>query len=222
MIPLTYGPVGSSENPRGPNRLPEQRAGTGTALLAIFVLAFIVMAAGAVYFIFNPPATESSSTTSTGNQSFIVTSDPSPYFSNGYYSHVVNFSRTNPGDVIVVANFSFLYVRPTNLETRTMTMGMGNDKTTTAVVVTADYQCGTSMGQRQFFFVQPVYGGSGTAYRLDYCLLLNTAISQGAYQGGVAQSWDLWQISMGDGPTVALHMTGSGEYVSSVELCVGK
>lgn len=152
----------------------------------------------------------------------VAASDPSTYFPDGYYSQVVNFSSTHDGDAIAVGNVSFLYVTPSNLETRTTASGGAGNVTSTVAAVTAGYQCGTSMGQQRFFFAQVPDGRTANALKLDYCLLLNTAIANGAHQGGVASPWDLCRISTGTAPTAAVRMTGTGESVSLVELCVGK
>ena len=152
----------------------------------------------------------------------VVTADAAAYFPDGYDSHVVNFSVTHSGDAVVVRNYSFLYVTPSNLETRTITIGASGQTTTTVVVVTAEYQCGVSIGQRRLFFVQPLVSGGNTTLKFDYCLVVNAAIAQGALQGGAAKAWDLWQVSAETTPAVAVHMAGIGEDVSLVELCVGK
>lgn len=183
------------------------------AVLAVAVVAGLSL--GAVVFALYLPAVPSSL------EGAVVTSDGAMYFAGGYYSHRVNFSLTHSGDVIQLGPYSFLYTTPTNLETRTMTVGSGGAATTTVAVVTADYQCGTSLGQRRFFFVQGLGGADGPAYTLDYCLVLNTAVAQGAVQGGVAHPWDIWQIAPSS-PAVAIHMSGTGESVSLVELCVSK
>ena len=199
------------------------QVGVATAHIALISVAVIIVAAVGFFFLVGQPqAAADSTTTKTMAGEPVVTPAYSAYFPNGYYSHVVNLSSTHSGDVIMVGNVSFLYVIPTNLETRSMTVGPAGSATTTVAVVTADYQCGVSMGQQRVFFAQPLNGASGDALKLDYCLVLNTAISQGAYAGGTAHSWDLWEISTGLGTTVAIHMTGSGEQVSLVELCEEK
>jgi hypothetical protein len=199
----------------------ESRSGVTSGLPALLLIAVIIIATGATIYLLEQYPTPHPTTTITAAGGTIVTSDASGYFPNGYHAHVLNFSSTHSGDVIVMGNVSFLYVTPTNLETRTMTVG-STGATTKVVVVTADYQCGTSMGQQRFFYAQMLNGGSGNAIKLDFCLVLNTAIAQGAYQGGVAHPWALWQLSTGTNPTVGVHMAGSGEDVSLVELCVEK
>ncbi len=193
-----------------------------TRLLIAVVLVVMMASAAASYMLASQLPSTLGHTNSAAANGSVVASDPSTYFPNGYYSQVVNFSLTHDGDAIVVGNVSFLYVTPSNLETRTMAPGGAGNATSAVAVVTADYQCGTSMGQQRFFFAQVLDGGTANAVKLDYCLLLNTAIANGAHQGGVASPWDLWQISTGIAPTVAIHMTGTGESVSLVELCVGK
>lgn len=178
------------------------------------VLIVVCLAAGGVLYLLYAPSTPS------GMGGAVVTSDSSGAFPRGYYSHTVNFSLTHSGDAIVLEGYSFIYSVPTNLETRTLTIGTGAQASTTVAVVTADYQCGSSLGQRRFFFVQAM-GSQGVTYTLDYCLLLNSAIAQGALQGGVAHPWDLWEVAPSS-PSVAIHMAGTGEHVSLVELCVSK
>ena len=195
------------------------RPSLGAIPLILLVVTVAIIAVGVYATVNQSP--DHNSTTAT-NAPSVVTSNTSGYFPHGYNSHEVNFSLTHSGDLIVVGNASFLYVSPTNLETRSMAVGPSASATTTIAVVTADYQCGTSMGQQRVFFVQMLNRDANSASKLDYCLILNTAISQGAYQGGVAHSWELWQVSTALGPAVALHMTGSGEDVSLVELCVEK
>lgn len=179
------------------------------------VLAVVCLTAGGILYAMYLPAPPSGTTVS------VVTSDPSELFPHGYYSHAVNFSLTHSGDVVVIGGYSFLYAVPTNLETRTMTLGTGSQSSTTLGVVTADYQCGSSLGQRRFFFAQALGAQNSTTYAFDYCLLLNTAIARGALQGGVPHPWDLWEVAPSS-PPVAIHMVGTGEQVSLVELCVSE
>ena len=197
------------------------QVGVSAAFVALILVAVIIVAAVGFFLVVQQPGALDSTTTTMGSEP-VVTSAYSNYFPNGYNSQLVNFSSTHSGDVIMVGNVSFLYVTPSNLETRTMTVGPTTNPTTTVAVVTADYQCGVSMGQQRVFFAQLPAGHKGEAVKLDYCLVLNTAIAQGAYAGGVAHPWDLWEVSTGLGTTVAVHMTGSGEQVSLVELCVQK
>lgn len=184
--------------------------------LPLAVLAVVCLTAGGVLYAVYLPALPS--VTTTGG---VVTSDVSGLFPRGYYSHAVNFSLTHSGDAVVVAGYSFLYTVPTNLETRTMTVGTGSSTSVTTVVVTADYQCGSSLGQRRFFFAHAIGSQNSTTYALDYCLLLNSAVAQGALQGGVPHPWDLWEV-VPSSPLVAIHMSGTGEHASLVELCVSK
>ncbi|HKT22113.1 MAG TPA: hypothetical protein VJR06_05860 [Nitrososphaerales archaeon] len=193
------------------------RVGAGGRTVAAVTIV-TVMTAAAIVALYYAPVWGGG----TSQGGLVVTADASTYFPHGYISHVMNFTATRSGDGVVVGNYSFLYVTPSNLETRTMSVGTSGQSSTTVVVVTAEYQCGVSLGQRRLFFAQPLASGVNATFRLDYCLLVNTAIAQGALQGGVARAWDLWQVSAGSTPAVALHMTGSGEGVSLVELCVGK
>lgn len=196
----------------------QRRVGAGGRTAAAVAVVTIMTAAAIVVIYYYAPVWGGG----TPEGGLVVTGNASGYFPAGYSSHVMNFSATRSGDVVVVGNYSFLYITPSNLETRTMQVGASGQSSTTVVVVTAEYQCGASLGQRRLFFAQPTASGGNTTFRLDYCLLVNTAIAQGALQGGVPRAWDLWQVTAGATPAAALHMTGSGEYVSLVELCVGK
>ena len=146
-------------------------------------------------------------------QSTILVTNPTPYLPTSYNSKVVNFSNVSNGDFITVGTTDFQLVIPSNLETRTTTLG-GN---TTTITITADYQCGISLGQRIFF--DAALSSKVTA-RLDYCLILNTAVQIMLRTHNMSATWSFWQISLNTSPTVALHMTGNGEKVTLVELIV--
>ena len=124
-----------------PVRNPPARRNAAKAAMAMVVaiLVLAVVAALAV-FVLSP-----NSTTSTSTSSYAVTSDPSPYFPNGYDSVSVNFSGIHNGDVLTVGSTSIRYYIPSNLETRTTTIS----STTTTITVTADYQCGHLDGAAQ-------------------------------------------------------------------------
>jgi hypothetical protein len=179
--------------------------------MVILMVVLVVVAAVAVFFVLSTGLTGSTSTASTRSNSYVVTSDPSRYFPSGYDSVQVNFSSIRNGDVLTVGVTPVRYYVPSNLETRTTTVS----STATTITVTADYQCGTSMGQRRFFEARLA---NGDDFQLDYCLVLNTAIAQGAYKSGVPQSWSLWEVSMGTTPIVAIHLAGNGETVNATEL----
>ncbi len=199
-------PMTSSSDPMTARRRARSAATFAILALVVVVLALVVV----------PREAGNKAVQTRSDQcSCVITSDPAAYFPHGYYSHAVNFSQIANGDSIAVGNASFLYEIPSNLETRTTTTG----GTTTTIVVTAEYQCGTSLGQRLFFYAVL---GNETGFKLDYCMVLNTAIAQGAYRSSTAQSWSLWEISANAAPRVAIHMEGSGEYVSVVELWVGR
>jgi hypothetical protein len=144
-------------------------------------------------------------------QNSLLVSDPAPYFPSGHVSNTVNMSRTSNGDVVDVGQTEFFLVIPTNIETRTTQFG----GTTTVVTVTAEYQCGISLGQRMFFDANLP---SNMTVRLDYCLILNSAVQTMQRSGDFSMSWSLWEITVATYPTVALHMFGTGEHVESVEL----
>lgn len=183
---------------------------TALAPGVVVVIVTLALAAVLAVFVLSP-----NRTTSTATNSYVVTSGPSPYFPNGYESLPVNFSSIRDGDVLVVGATSIRYYLPSNLESRTTTVS----STVTTITTTADYQCGNSLGQRRFFEARLV---NGSEFQLDYCLVLNSAIAQGAYRSSTAHSWSLWQISGGTAPIVAIHMSGQGEYVDVTELWVSK
>jgi hypothetical protein len=194
------------------------RIGIATRLLSVFVAVMMIVATGSVLFLaYLATPAQNSVYSSRDSGGLLVVSSPSTYFPNGYYSHEVNFSLTHSGDAIVIGNVSFLYLTPSNLEMRTTTRATGNT-TTTVAVVTADYQCGTSLGQRQFFFAQ--LSGNSTV-KLDYCLVLNTATAQ-SYPRGSPHAWALAQVSTGTSPLVAIYLAGTWDRVYLVELWVEK
>lgn len=149
----------------------------------------------------------------------MITSNYTSFFPGGYLSHEVNLSLTHSGDTIVLGNVSFLYFTPSNIETLTMTRIAAGNTTTSVAVVTADYQCGTSMGQRRFFFAQ-FNGGNAATVRLDYCAVLNAALAQD-YPRGSPHAWVLWQVSEDSSPAIALYMAGQWDNVTHVALWVG-
>lgn len=143
-------------------------------------------------------------------QNSVLVSDPSPYFAT-HLSKTVSMAGVSDGYTIDVGQSAFRLVVPSNIETRT-TQHSG---TTTVVTVTADYQCGISLGQRMFFDAK--LPDNMTA-RLDYCLILNNAVQLAQRSGNLSMGWSLWQIPLGTYPVVALHMSGTGEQVGLVEL----
>jgi hypothetical protein len=149
--------------------------------------------------------------TTTVPQNSLLVSDPTPYFPSGHVSNTVNMSRISNGDVVDVGQAEFLLVIPSNIETRTTQFG----GTTTVITVTAEYQCGISLGQRMFFDAK--LPGNMTV-RLDYCLILNSAVQAMQKSGNFSTNWSLWEITVATHPTVALHTSGTGEHVESVEL----
>ena len=153
------------------------------------------------------------SQTITVSQSTDLVTDPTPYFPAGYDSKTVNFSNASNGDLITAGKIDFRLVIPSNIETRTTTIG--GSKTT--ITITADYQCGISFGRRIFF--DALFSNNVTV-RLDYCLILNNAIQVMLHTHNMSAAWSLWQISLNTSPTVALHMMGSGERVTLVELII--
>jgi len=196
------------------------RVGISTKVISVAIAAIIVIATG--LFLLLPywaaPAGNPASS-SASRDGLLITSNASSFFLRGYYSHEVNFSLTHSGEVIVLGNVSFFYVIPSNLETRTMTATTGRNATTTVAVVTAEYQCGISLGQRRFFFAQ--FGSSSATVRLDYCAVLNEALNQQNPRGST-DGWALWQVSRDSTPPVALYMAGHGESVNHTALWVGK
>lgn len=151
--------------------------------------------------------------TITVSQTTVLVTDPTPYFTAGYNSKIVNFQNASNGDLIAVGEIDFRLVIPSNIETRTTTIG----GSTTTITITADYQCGISFGRRIFF--DSLFSNNVTV-RLDYCLILNNAIQVMLRTHNMSATWNLWQISINTYPTVALHMMGSGERVTLVELMV--
>src|ERR1041385_4087976 len=106
----------------------KQRAGTAAAIISLLLVATTVAAISAFFFLVYSPSPNHGSTTTITDEA-VVTSDSSTYFPDGYYSRLVNFSLTRSGDLTVVGNASFLYVIPTSLETRTITVGPGGSTT---------------------------------------------------------------------------------------------
>lgn len=151
--------------------------------------------------------------TTTVTQSSILTSDPMPYFPTGYSSKLLNLSTLSDGTMINVGPIAFRVELPSSIETRTTS----TNGVTTTITVTADYQCGVSLGAREFFHAQ---FPNGADMKLDYCLVLNTAEQVTQRYQNMSMNWNLWQISLNTYPTVALHMRGSGENVASAELWV--
>lgn len=199
--------------------LQGSRVGITTKVLSVFVAAVLVAATGLVLSLpyLAAPAGYS---TSTAGDGLVITPNSSTFFPTGYYSHEVNFSFTHSGDAIVLGNVSFLFVTPSNLETRTFAESGGGNATTTVAVVTADYQCGTSLGQQRYFFAHFNGGRTGTV-RLDYCAVLNAALTQ-SYPRGSSHAWALLQVSRDASPHVALYMAGQWDNVYHVALWVGK
>lgn len=189
-------------------------AWTRASLLAAVAVSAAIVAVAALGILSSIP-TSNVDDGSTVQGAYVVTPDGSTYFAGGYYSRALNFSQIANGDSLTVGSTSFRYDRPSNLETRTTTTGGA----TTTIVVTAEYQCGISLGARIFFYARL---DNGTEFKLDYCLVLNTAIAHGAYQSSTAQRWSLWEVSENTTPVVAIHMQGKGEQVSAVELWVGR
>lgn len=199
--------------------LQGSRVGTTTKVLSVFVAALVVAATGLVFSLPYLAAPAGDSTSPAGDR-LVITPNFPIFFPGGYYSHVVNFTFTHSGDAIVLGNVSFLYVIPSNLETRTITESGGGNATTTVAVVTADYQCGTSLGQQRFFFAH--FNGRNTrTVRLDYCAVLNAALTQ-SYPRGSPHAWALLQVSRDTSPRVALYMAGQWDNVYHVALWVGK
>jgi hypothetical protein len=193
------------------------RVGTTTKVLSVFVAALVVAAAG---LLLSLPYLAAPAGDSTAGDGLVITAHSSTFFPRGYYSQEVNFSFTHSGDAIVLGNVSFLYVTPSNLETRTVTESGGGNATTTVVVVTAEYQCGTSLGQQGFFFAH-FNGRSTRTVRLDYCAVLNAALTQ-SYPRGSSHAWALLQVSRDTSPPVALYMAGQWDIVYHVALWIGK
>lgn len=187
--------------------LRESRVGISTKVLSVAVAAIVVTATGLFLLLPYWVAPAGSPTSSASEGGLLITSNGSSFFPRGYYAHQVNFSLTHSGEVIVLGNVSFLYVAPSNLETRTMTVSTGQNATTTVAVVTAEYQCGISLGQRRFFFAQ--FGSSPATVRLDFCAVLNEALNQ-QNPRGATDGWALWQVSRDSTPPVALYMAGHG------------
>lgn len=177
----------------------------------IVVVALIAVVGTSVYFDLSQNGISTSTTILT--QSSILTSDPTPYFPTGYESKVLNFSELYNGTVINVGQIPFWVEFPSNLETRTTTI----NGVSTTITVTADYQCGVSLGQRKFFHAELP---NNQEMKLDYCLVLNAAVQSALHSKNMSMIWNLWQVSLNTYPTVALHMSGYGENVASAELLV--
>lgn len=177
----------------------------------IVVVGLIAVAGTSVYLALIQNGVSTSTTTLT--QSSILTSDPTPYFPAGYETKVLNFSGLSNGTMINVDQIPFWVEFPSNLETRTTTI----NGVSTTITITADYQCGVSLGQRKFFHAELPYNHE---MKLDYCLVLNTAVQLALHSQNMSMNWSLWQVSLNTYPTVALHMIGSGENVASAELWV--
>lgn len=180
---------------------------------AVAVASVIVVSSIALYYA-AVPATQRTVTTTVTERS-ILTSDPTPYFPIGYYSTLVNFSELQNGSDLVVGGTTFRFAIPSNIELRTTTVG----GISTVITVTADYQCGISLGQRLFFFAQLT---NNNEFRLDYCLLLNNAAQMMQQSNNFSMTWSLWQISINTSPTVAIHMEGAGIDAPIVQLCVAR
>ena len=176
---------------------------------AVAIVALIAIASTGVYY----SSFQSGTSTATVTQNSILASDPTPYFPTGYESKTLNLSSLANGNVISVAQIPFQVEFPSNIETRTTAI----NGSSTTITVTADYQCGISLGQRKFFHAQLP---NGNDMKLDYCLILNTAVGMAERSQNMSMSWNLWQISLNTYPTVALHMRGAGENVVSAELWV--
>lgn len=179
-------------------------------IAGVFVIVALIAIAGVGVYYSLP---QNGVSTKTVSQSSILASDPTPYFPTGYESKVLNLASLANGNGISVAQIPFRVEFPSNIETRTTTINGAS----TTITVTADYQCGVSLGQRKFFHAQLP---NGNEMKLDYCLVLNTAVQIAQRNQNMSMNWNLWQISLNTYPTVALHMRGSGENVQSAELWV--
>ncbi len=194
--------------------------GRRAGITSITILIIILLGVAAVGFVIfwtssaNPADKSTSDRTTTAAYDYVFTNDSSPYFANGYYLRAVSPSEMFDGDTVVVGPTSFRFELPSNIELGTSTTG----GTTTVVTTIMDYQCGISLGSRKFF---RAHLADGSDFMLDYCLVLNTAIQRIGYANS-DPPWNLWQISKGTIPIVAIHMSGKGESVSLVELWVGK
>jgi hypothetical protein len=115
--------------------------------------------------------------------------------------------------MVTIGQTNFRLELPSNIETRTTTL----NGVSTVITVTADYQCGVSLGARRVFHVQLQ---NGNEMKLDYCLVLNNAVQIMQRSNNMSMMWSFWQISLNTSPTVAIHMTGIGEDVHQIELWV--
>ncbi|MCL5067711.1 MAG: hypothetical protein M1368_05080 [Thaumarchaeota archaeon] len=181
----------------------------------VAVVSVIVVASITLYYATVPATQRTVTTTVTINERSLLTADPEPYFPIGYNSERVNLTNLQNGTNVIVGVTNFRFSIPSNIETRTTTIG----GVSTVITVTADYQCGISLGQRLFFFAQLQ---NGNEFRLDYCLLLNYGVQLAQRSNNLSMIWSLWQISLNTSPTVSIHMVGMGESVNLVELCVSK
>ena len=178
----------------------------------VAIILLLIITGVALYYSTNgSPVT----VTTTLFQSFVLTGDPTPYFLSGYYAKPVVFSELNYGSNVTVGNTTFQYIVPSNLETRTTTI----TGVSTVITITADYQCGTSLGQRRYFLANLP---GGNVVKLDYCLVLNEAACEMQQSNNFTKSWSIWQVSVGTYPTVAIHLAGLGLDPSLVELWVSK
>jgi hypothetical protein len=188
------------------------RSRTSALIVAAVILAAVALALSRTSPI--PSTSTRGSAVIVEGPGYVVTGDPSLYFPSGYYSQNVSLGGLGDGGSVTVGQTTFRLEVPSNLVTSTTVVG----GVSTTVVVTVDYQCGQSVGQRFFFHARLA---NGSDFILDYCLVLNQAAS-GFEAAGAPQQWSLWQISLGTAPIVAIHMEGTGDNVSTVELCVGK
>lgn len=188
---------------------------TQNAIALVLIVIIIALAGVMLYFATIPTSYHVTTITTNVTERSVLTTSPTPYFPIGYYSEVINFSAINNGSNITVGGTTFRFSIPSNIETRTTTIG----GVSTIITVTADYQCGISLGQRLFFFAQL---SNDSEFRLDYCLLLNNAAQEMQRSNNFSMTWSLWQISLNTSPTVAIHMRGMGIDVVVVELWVSK
>lgn len=184
---------------------------TSALIVAVLILAAIALALSRPSPI---PGNTNGSAVVVEGPGYVVTGDPSLYFPAGYYSQNVSLDELGQGGNATVGGTTFSLEIPSNLVTSATVIG----GVSTTVVVTEDFQCGQSIGQRFYFHARL---NNGSDFVLDYCLVLNQA-AKGFEAPGAPQQWSLWEVSLGTDPIVAIHMEGVGGGVSSVELCVGK
>ncbi|MDG6998114.1 MAG: hypothetical protein JRN15_03260 [Nitrososphaerota archaeon] len=181
----------------------------------VLVVVLIAMTGIALYYSTTNASPNTITITTTSYQGSILTADPFQYFNTGYYTEPVDISRLSDGNNLTVGDTTFQYIVPSNLETRTTTI----TGVSTVITITADYQCGTSLGQRRYFLANLP---GGNVVKLDYCLVLNEAACEMQQSNNFTKSWSIWQVSVGTYPTVAIHLAGLGLDPSLVELWVSK